>query len=51
MNHIDLHAFAGPVLITIAVFMLWRRLLVVLGTLIVAAVAIGLYQILTFVRL
>jgi uncharacterized membrane protein len=45
----NLHAFVAPALITVTVLTLWRRLLVLVLAVFVAAVAIGLYQILTFI--
>ena len=48
--HANLHALLAPVLIAVIVISMWRRLLVIVGAVFVAAVAIGLYQILTFVR-
>ncbi len=46
----NLHAFVAPALITVTVISLWRRLLVLVLTVLVAAVAIGLYEMLTFIR-
>ena len=46
----NLHPFIAPVLITVTVISLWRRLLVIIGALLVAAVAVGLYEIFNFIR-
>jgi hypothetical protein len=46
----NLHAFVAPALITVTVVSLWRRLLVLVLALLVAAIAVGLYEIFTFIR-
>ena len=46
----DLHPLVAPALITVSVIALWRRLLVIVLTVLVIAIAIGLYEIFTFVR-
>lgn len=45
----NLHAFVAPALITIAVITMWRRLVTLVLTVLVAAIGIGLYEILTFI--
>ncbi|MGI9008122.1 MAG: hypothetical protein ACR2FU_18335 [Streptosporangiaceae bacterium] len=46
----DLHPFVAPAIITITVISLWRRLLMLVLTVLVVAIAIGLYEIVTFIR-
>jgi uncharacterized membrane protein len=46
----NLHAFVAPALITVTLISLWRRLLVLVLALLVTAVAVGLYEIFTYIR-
>lgn len=46
----NLHAFVAPAMITVAVISLWRRLLALVLAVTVVAIAIGLYEIFTFIR-
>jgi hypothetical protein len=45
----NLHPFIAPTLITMTVITLWRRLLAIVLTLLAVTIAVGTYEILTFI--
>lgn len=46
----NLHPLVAPALITVTVITLWRRLLTIVLAVVVVAIAVGLFEIVKFIR-